>query len=204
MSTFWDGFTAFLITVLLILGGYQIYFLPQKYPARKSVQLQTPLDKAIPFMPIWVWVYSFFYYPFIISTLLTLTDFRQFAFTALSYILLLLFQILIAYVYPVRTPPHWRDYDPKNSLSEKFLSIVHNYDQGGNCFPSMHVGVSMLTTLHISNNITYENGKFTIGVYLVNALICASTLFTKQHYIADIPAGIALALVVFKLFQLIY
>lgn len=199
-----DAIVALILATLLIVGGYQIYFLPQKYPIRHAVQLMTKIDDLIPFRPGWVWIYSFFYYPFILSVILTLANFRHFAYVALSFIGLLVLQFLIAYFFPVKTPAHWRHYDPKNTISERFLAFVHKFDEGGNCFPSMHVGVAVLSALHIYYNLAETTGTWAFSIFVMPLLISISTVFTKQHFLVDIPAGAALAIGVFSIFVIAY
>ena len=204
MGSFSDALIAFSLAALLIVGGYQIYFLPQKYPFRGSASLLLAIDRKIPFKPRWVWVYSLLYYPFVVSTILTIRDFRQFAYTAANFMILLAMQVTIAFLFPVRTPAHWRIYDAKNSISEKFLSVVHSVDKGGNCFPSMHIAVVTLSALHTTTNLHDKLGMNAYAVFALPILIAVSTLFTKQHYILDIPAGVALAIAVFMLHRFIY
>ncbi len=192
------------LTIILILGGYQIYFLPQKYPLKNPKRLLTAMDEKIPFRPHWVWIYSFFYYPFIASIVLTVTDLKQFCYVGLNFLFLLLCQLTIAYFFPVKTPPHWRKYDSKSSLSARFLSLVHYFDKGGNCFPSMHVATSTLTALHIANNLSDSFSNIVVWVFVMPVLISVSAIYTKQHYIIDIPAGAVLAYLVFLLHLNIY
>lgn len=204
MSYFLDTIVAVSLAALLILGGYQIYFLPQRINFKSPRRLLLSLDNKIPFSPKWVWVYSFLYYPFIISTILTINDFRQFGYTSVNFVILLLTQVLIAFLFPVKTPDHWRFYDPNNSISEKFLSIVHSVDKGGNCFPSMHIAVATLSSLHIMHNLHDQYGYAAYGIFVMPILIAISTLFTKQHYLVDIPAGGALAAAIFSLHPIMY
>lgn len=199
-----DWVAALSIAVLLIIGGYQIYFLPQRHSFRRPTSLMTSLDRRIPFRPRWVWVYSGLYYPFVVSVIATLDDFRHYAYTALSFIILLCAQLTIAFAWPVQTPPSWRDYDPSNSLSERFLSLVHRYDEGGNCFPSMHVAVATLAACHILGNLGSANSTFSALVILATLLILVSTVFTKQHYLADLPAGFALGAMIYWVFAALY
>ena len=55
-----DAIVALILATLLIVGGYQIYFLPQKYPIRRAVQLMTKIDDLIPFRPGWYGFTLFF------------------------------------------------------------------------------------------------------------------------------------------------
>lgn len=204
MSTFLDAAIAFSLAALLIVGGYQVYFLPLRYPLRRPLSLLLSIDSKIPFRPRWVWIYSFLYYPFVVSTILTIRDFRQFAYTAANFMILLVAQVTIAFFFPVKTPDRWRAYNPQSSVSERFLSVVHSVDKGGNCFPSMHVAVVTLSALHAANNLVGHFGMAAYFVFILPIVISLSTLFTKQHFIADVPAGAALAFATYSLHGLMY
>lgn len=197
-----DSLIALFITIFVLTGGYQFYLLPQKHHLRKPVDLHTSLDDRIPFRPNWVWVYSFLYYPLLCSVILTMDDLRQFSFIITSFILLLVLQIVVAFMIPVKTPESWRSYDPQNSRAEKFLSRLQAFDQGGNCFPSMHVSAVFLSLFHILANTSDWTTPWIYLMILVALLISASTVLIKQHYILDIPGGIALAGFVYWLFHL--
>jgi membrane-associated phospholipid phosphatase len=197
-----DSLIALFITIFVLIGGYQIYLLPQKYRFFKTVNLHTRLDAAIPFRPNWVWTYSCLYYPLLCSVILTLDSLRQFSHVIMSFIALLLLQVVLAFLIPVKTPDLWRSYDPKNSRSAQFLSRLQAYDQGGNCFPSMHVSAVSLSLFHILANSRDWFTPWTALMIVIAILISASTVLIKQHYVLDIPGGIALAGFVFWVFQL--
>lgn len=199
-----DSLIALFITIFVLTGGYQFYLLPQKHHLREPLSFHTVLDDWIPFRPGWVWAYSFLYYPFLFSVILTMDGIRHFAYVLMSFILSLLLQVVLAFLIPVKTPDSWRSYDPENSRSEKFLFRLQAIDRGGNCFPSMHVGAVFLSSFHILANTSDWLGPWMYLMFVVALLICASTVFTKQHYFLDIPGGIALAGFVFWLFQLVY
>lgn len=204
MGSILDVLVAFSLAAVLIVGGYQIYFLPQKHPFRAPRSLLLSLDNRIPFWPRWVWIYSLLYYPFIVSTILTIHNFRQFAYTSANFLILLVVQVTIAFLFPVKAPDHWRGYDPNDSISEKFLSVVHSFDKGGNCFPSMHIAAAMLATLHMVHNLLGQFGTVAYGIFVFPILIMMSCLFTKQHYLLDLAAGCALAVAVFSLYPMMY
>lgn len=201
---FFDNIIAIVITVFVITGAYQFYLIPQNQQIRKTREIWTFIDHKIPFRPRWVWVYTMLYYPFFFSVILTIDSFRHYAYVILSFTFLLIFQVAIAFLVPVKTPASWRDYDPGNSISEKFLSILQSVDRGGNCFPSMHVAIVSLSLCHIWANASDWLGVWFIFVILAALLICASTVFTKQHFFLDIPAGAVLGGFVYWLFVLIY
>mgnify|MGYP001561415477 CR=1 FL=1 len=60
----------------------------------------------------------------------------------------------------------------------------------------MHTSVATLTALHLSPSLGGWARAFP-------ALIGVSCLFTKQHYLIDVPAGAALGWVVFHAYRLV-
>ena len=192
-----DMFVALVLAIAMIVFGYKIYFFPQKYLLLRARTPVTVADQRIPFQPKWVWIYSGLYYPFWVSPILIVSSFSQFLTICASYVLLLIAQMFISHLYPVKTPDKWRQYDRTNSYSEQFLSIVQRFDKGGNGFPSMHVGVAVLTALHITQTVDYGSFQQVQLVWLMPIFVALSTLYTKQHLIVDIPAGALLAAAIF-------
>src|SRR5665213_2791934 len=128
---------ALFLSILLIVAGYQFYFLPQRRPIRKAnIGHVTSYDEKIPFQPAWVWIYSLAYYPYILSPILTLSSKWDFYSTCASYFALLFCHVALSYCHPVRTPVEWRSYSA-TCASSKFLKFIQRIDKGGNCFPSM-------------------------------------------------------------------
>jgi membrane-associated phospholipid phosphatase len=70
-----------------------------------------------------------------------------------------------------------------------FLRSIYDADPPRNCFPSLHVAtvfVSALSCWRVHRGVGLAAGLWA-------SLIALSTLFTKQHYIADVISGIFLA-----------
>ena len=185
------------MSVVLIIGVYQFYFWCQRNHLTQPRQLRLPLDDAIPFVPRWVWIYSCLYYPVIVYINFVTESPRHFLHLAMSYIVLLLFQMAFFVVFPVATPAEWRMRNAGRGRSERFLAFVQSFDAPSNSFPSMHTSVAMLTALHLAPQL----GGW---AYCFPALIALSCLFTKQHYLLDLPAGAALGWLVFQFFRLTY
>jgi membrane-associated phospholipid phosphatase len=180
-----------ILSTVLIVGGYQVYFWCQRrrlFPVR---EWRSPLDARIPRIAGWVWVYSFLYYPAILCVNLAMRSAEQFTRVAISYLLLLLLQAVFFVLFPVRTPAAWRSSIPGATLSERFLALVQRFDAPTNSFPSMHTSVAMLTALHLA-------GPFGPLVFLFPVLIGVSCVLTKQHYVADIAPGAALGWAVYE------
>ena len=192
-----DRLMQLVISVFLIVGVYQFYFWCQRNHRVQPRQFRLPIDDLIPYRPRWVWIYSFLYYPVIVAINWTVTSPRHFLYVAISYMLLLAFQMMFFTMLPVATPEEWRSVNLRRGRSERFLAFVQKYDASSNSFPSMHTSVAMLTALHLLPALG-------VIVYAFPVLIALSCLYTKQHYFVDLPAGAALGCLVFKLFQLLY
>lgn len=192
-----DRIAQLVVSAFLIVGVYQFYFWCQRNHVARPRELRTPLDDRIPYWPRWVWIYSFLYYPVIVAINWTVTSPRQFLYVAISYMVLLAFQMVFFLLLPVSTPAEWRTAVTGRGRSEKFLLFVQSFDARSNSFPSMHTSVATLTALHL-----YP--AFGSVVVAFPVLIALSCLFTKQHYIVDLPAGAFLGWLAFKVFQVVY
>jgi len=181
------------LSVFLIVGVYQFYFWCQRNHLTAPRELRLRLDDWIPYWPSWVWIYSCIYYPLILYLNFVMESPRHFTHVAVSYMLLLGLQMAFFVLFPVTTPEHWRSFNRQRTLSERFLALVQRFDARSNSFPSMHVSVAMLTSLHLLPYLGVMSFAFPL-------LIALSCLFTKQHYLLDLPAGAALGWVVHGLY----
>ena len=181
------------LSAVLIVGVYQFYFFCQRNAVFEPRELNSRVDEWIPYAPSWVWIYSFLYYPAILYINVVLPSAEEFTRVAASYLLLLLLQAACFVLIPVRTPARWRAVNRGRTTAERFLSFVQRFDAPTNSFPSMHTSVAMLTALHLEDSL----GP---AVFAFPVLIGLSCVFTKQHYLIDIPAGAGLGWIVFQIY----
>jgi membrane-associated phospholipid phosphatase len=186
------------LSIVLIVGAYQFYFWCQRHH-RSPRLFHFSLDYRVRRRPEWVWIYSGLYYPAIILTAATAKNMRLFNYTAFSYLLLLLLQMTFFLFFPVVVPEEWRMAEDPRTMSERFLELIQRYDARSNCFPSMHVSVATLTAFHLRANSALGNWSFCFPILIAISAVC-----TKQHYFVDIPAGIALGWLCYRLLQIIY
>jgi membrane-associated phospholipid phosphatase len=147
--------------------------------------LMTPLDAAIPFLPWTLPVYGSFY----VLVLAAAWGCGAEEFVGLMAALLL--ANVLCYAGFVLLPSAY----PRPELSvlagtrwyEPFRSMWGS-DKPGNTFPSLHVAITFVLALRLRLR---RAGALWLGWAL---LVCASTLTVKQHYLADVVGGIAVAL----------
>jgi len=185
------------LSAFLIIGVYQFYFWCQRRCPVAPRELRLAADDWIPYRPGWVWIYSFLYYPAILYTNAVLGSPVEFTHVAMSYLLLLLAQMAFFLGFPVATPESWRAANLRRTPSERFLAVVQRFDARSNSFPSMHTSVATLTALHLYPSL----GAW---AFAFPALIGLSCLFTKQHYLIDVPAGAALGWATFRVFGRVF
>jgi membrane-associated phospholipid phosphatase len=178
------GLTAAVIQSLAYFGIGHLHL------TRSTELLRTRLDDAIPF---WTWT-SWCYMPFyaaifiicIVSFRSRLLFNRGLGAVALVMVIGALGHTLIPAEYPrpVLHPPY-------DSISSAFLAAVQRIDPPGNVFPSLHVAQTSGLAL-----ILYRD-RPAIGrvAVVMGALLALSTLTTKQHFIADVISGYALAFI---------
>jgi membrane-associated phospholipid phosphatase len=192
-----DLVSQLVLSVFLIFGIYQFYFWCQRNAFGRPRELRTVVDDAIPYRPGWVWIYSCLYYPVIVYINFVMVSPTHFLHVAMSYVMLLAAQMAFFTAMPVAVPVEWRAYNLRRDRSERFLALVQSFDDRSNSFPSMHVSVATLTTLHLLPQLGPWAWAFPV-------LIAVSCLFTKQHYVIDLPAGAALGWVVFQAYRFLF
>jgi len=166
-----------------------IYFLVGNARFERSTELlRTRLDDAIPFIPATAWFYLPIYAGIFVVALACFRTRVHFdrALAGVGVILLagLAGHRLVAAEYP-RPLLH----PPYGGASEAFMAWVQGIDPPGNVFPSLHVAHTSSLALFLH----HENPRLGWVVIGLALLLAVSTLTTKQHFVADVLAGFALA-----------
>ncbi len=194
-NRFHAGVFLFGSAIGLYLAANHFHFVP---PQLLSF---TTLDSWIPFIPQSVWIYVSEYLLFAWVYLST-KDYGHLSRYFFSFFTLQLVSVLIFWVYPTTYPrelfPLPEDLDKMTHL---LFESLRSTDSPASCCPSLHVSATLLTALLYRDDQKGEHPLKVLGVALWAALICASTLTTKQHYVMDVFAGLFLAVVVFWVFH---
>lgn len=156
----------------------------------KHYDLSTSFDYNIPFVPEWVFVYvicfAFWAVNYIIITRTGHDEWFKFA-TAdyLSRIICMVFFIIMP-------TTNTRPVITGNGLAENIMGFIYMADPATNLFPSIHCLVSWLCYAGIRGrkNIPLWYRAFSC---IFSIMVFLSTQFTKQHYIADVFAGVLIA-----------
>jgi membrane-associated phospholipid phosphatase len=187
-GVFGTGWVNAVVCILLAVGVYlsnEIYAVLNHGPA--VLHLQTPIDTALPVVPIFVVPYVSLN-PFVYATLILFLLFRTRVFQ--SACLAVISAMLLSYgVYIVAQSEVIRPVLTGTDLFTRMIRDVYAGDNPFNCFPSLHTSVSTILAIHWLR----VNRPLGILVAIWTALIVASTVLIKQHYVPDLVAGLALA-----------
>jgi len=185
---FYTGWKNALFSILLAIGVYftsQIYDLLNHGPA--VLNLHTALDSALPVVPIFVIPYNSLQ-PYIYATLILFLLFRTKYFQSACLAMITVWFISYGFYYFLQSEVIRPVLTGTDAFS-KMVMTVYAGDNPFNDFPSLHTSLSTILAIHWVK----VNKPLGIVLSIWTALIVASTLLIKQHYIADLLFGLALA-----------
>ena len=149
--------------------------------------LRTPLDDAIPVVGLFVIPYvslrPFIYLSALLFLLFRARIYRSTA-LAMTLTLFVSFACYILLQSYIERPSITGD-----DLFSRMINDVYAGDAPFNDFPSLHASLSTIFAIHWWR----ADRRIGVAVGLWTALIVLSTVFVKQHYVADMVAGVALA-----------
>lgn len=178
--------------VVIIAAHYLTYDLGAwigSYFPGSSLELH--IDTILPFVPVWILIYIAAY-PFCLlnDILASYADRKRFFAFCTAYLLIHIITMVLFAVFPVFVD---RPDVSQSGILYDLVRAMYESDLSGNCFPSLHCGLAVLAFLGIYKvkKIPKAYQWFSL-VFAI--LICFSTLFTKEHFLADALAGVALAI----------
>lgn len=185
------------VLLLLYLPVYLIwFFLIEHFIASPDMCWESylPLDDKIPFLPPFILAYvSWYPYLFVPTAVLLLKEDKD-AFTRYAAFIIAGFSIslLICMIWPNCQNLRPAEVDTSN-LFGFLINAIYSADTNTNVLPSMHV-VGCMGVIFACFDSKHLR-KMRIPGLIWGVLICASTVFVKQHSILDVFAGLALGLI---------
>jgi len=185
----WNTLTGRVALVFLYLSLISLYpGLNAPWGTIHSVAI--PLDSHIPLATIFVVPYLFFFFPWIAVLLLwsirnNPTSFGRLIMalmigTAISYLFYFLFQTVV-----------YRDGVPGEGAFSDLVRWVYQSDARYNAFPSTHTVTTVI--LLVTTLPLIRRKALSVGLISIALSIILSTLFIKQHNIADLALGVLVA-----------
>jgi membrane-associated phospholipid phosphatase len=159
---------------------------------------EVAVDRAVPLQPGWMLVYGSLYVFIGILPLMVVRQRELFRRAMQAYLTVMLVAYAGFLTYPTAAPRP--DAVPGEGFGAWSLRLAYDIDPPHGCFPSLHVAYAFVSALAAYR---VHAGVGTVAAVWA-ALIGVSTLFTKQHYLVDVIAGMAAALVAYAVFLRTY
>jgi membrane-associated phospholipid phosphatase len=184
------------VSMIFLFALVPFYVLiPELLPPRTRHVPELALDRALPVVPSWAIVYGALYLFLILLPVFVVRQDELLRRTVHAYLLIWITAYVFFFlVYPTVAPR------PDKVSGEGFavwgLRALYSLDPPYNCFPSLHVAHSFVSALACSR----VHHRLGIIAMIGATLVAFSTLFTKQHYVLDLVAGVFLASVAYGIF----
>jgi membrane-associated phospholipid phosphatase len=177
--------------VLSLLLAVAVYFVSQVYTLLNHgpaiLNLRTPIDAALPVVPIFVIPYNSLQ-PVIYATLIIFLLFRTRFFQSICLAMIAAWLVSYAFYFFLQTEVI-RPVLTGTDVFTRMIRDVYAGDNPYNDFPSLHTSLSTIVAIHWY----HLDRRPGIVIAIWTALIVASTVLIKQHYIADLISGLLLA-----------
>ncbi len=183
-GTGWLNAILSLALAVAIYFGNEVYFALNHGPA--AWNLHTPLDAALPVVPPFVIPYVSLD-PLVYFSLIVFLLFRTKLFQSAGTSMLAAFFVSYLFYFFFQTEVI-RPTLAGTDLFTRMIRDVYAGDKPFNDFPSLHTSVSTLLTIHW---LRFDR-RAGIVASVWAALIVASTVLIKQHYVADVASGLLL------------
>lgn len=189
---------------ILLLLYFPIYLAAFRYlenitPEHLNI-ISSPLDKYIPFVPIFIIPYLFWFVYIAVPGVYFLFCEKE-VFCRLMYFGMIGMTVflLISWIYPngLTIRPH--DFADQNIFTQ-LTRYVYSVDTPTNVLPSIHVFNSIGIYLAVKDSERLGRKKgIRYASLTVTILIILSTMFVKQHSVVDVLSGLILSYISFEL-----
>lgn len=180
---------AYLPFAITVLVHFLIFFGTKPLTANAvHHSIPVPFENAIPFAPEWVTVYTATFIFWLLGLAVCMTRERELCFRMFSGIYIA--ELICAVFFVAMPTVIVRPEATGGVYYDRLLAQLYAADQPTNLFPSMHC--MFVYMVFRGFMIAKLDKPVIIGSGLFAALVCASTVFVKQHFLLDTFAGIIL------------
>ncbi len=182
------------IPMILLVSLAPVYLVIAGRSRGSAQAPELALDRFLPLIPTWALAYGSLYLFLIVLPVFVIQQEDLIRRTVWAYLSVWLASFACFLLYPTVAPR------PDEVMGDGFavwgLQFLYGSDPPYNCFPSLHVAHSFVSALAC---YCLHRGLGLVALSSAS-LVAISTLFIKQHYVADVFAGIFLAWVAYVIF----
>lgn len=147
-----------------------------------------PFEDSIPFAPEWVTVYTATFIFWVLGLVVCMCQERELCFRMFTGVYIA--ELICAVFFVAMPTVIVRPEAAGGVYYDRLLAQLYAADQPTNLFPSMHCMFAYMVFRGFM--IAKLDKPVVIGSGLFAALVCASTVFVKQHFLLDTFAGVIL------------
>jgi len=183
--------TCILILILILIFFGTDHYMASQVPKGKHFWMPAlPWDDKIPLLSGWIWIYLL-YFPLCFLPITWKEIWGNIIFfqkTVWGYAIISLAANFIFWIFPSRI---LRPSVPSFDLTGQLMLLTYTVDPGFNVFPSLHVALIAYVAC-----LAWRASKKSLSmlIWIFCFLVALSTLFVRQHYILDLPAGFLLGI----------
>ena len=180
---------AYLPFAITVLVHFLIFFGTKPLTANAvHHSIPVPFENAIPFAPERVTIYTATFIFWLLGLAVCMTRERELCFRMFTGIYIA--ELICAVFFVAMPTVIVRPEATGGVYYDRLLAQLYAADQPTNLFPSMHCMFAYMVFRGFM--IAKLDKPVIIGSGLFAALVCASTVFVKQHFLLDTFAGIIL------------
>lgn len=182
-----------LITGITLILSYQLAKWVQLFTHNaNAMDVTLSIDGYFGFQPVWVAVYFGSYFFWIWQYLLLVRESPKLACTMAAADIVAKGICLVLYLALPTT--NVRPEVTGNGIFPFLMRLLYTIDTPTNLLPSIHCLVPWMGTRYLMERKTMKHKKLVCLISLVGTfMVFASTLYTKQHVVLDVIAGVAVA-----------
>lgn len=183
------------LPMIVLVGMVPFYvFIAGPHPGRTQHVPAIGLDGTIPLVPVWSLIYGALYLFLIALPVFVVREERHLRRTVWAFLSVWITAYICFLAWPTVAPRP--DEVSGTGFGAWGLRLLYDLDPPYNCFPSLHVAhsfVSALTSFRVHRGVG-------IAAIIGAALVGLSALFTRQHYVLDVIAGVLMAVAAYAIF----
>lgn len=183
------------IPMIILVGMVPFYvFIAGPHPGRMQHVPAIGFDAAIPLVPAWSLIYGALYFFLIALPVFVVREEAHLRRTVWAFLSVWITAYACFLAWPTVAPRP--DAVPGTGFGAWGLRLLYDLDPPYNCFPSLHVAHSFVAAL-ASSRVHRGVG---MAALVSASLVALSTLFTRQHYVLDVIAGVLMAIAAYAVF----
>ena len=194
-----------------LLGLYLLIYMPcftylEKHVTTDYHLIHCALDDKIPFCEFFIIPY-YFWFIFVAAACVWFffKSQKECIHMGLYLIIGMTIAVITYFVYPNGLGDFRPHEFPRDNFCTDLVKILYRSDTSTNVFPSLHVYNTLVVVIAVFRSETFSkhHTAMKITVSIIGILICASTMFLKQHSVLDVIAAVVLAAILYPFIYVI-